>query len=156
MTIALAPERIINKGLLKGKQYNLAVPTYGVIIQQGDNHTKPSPLVTIKPGARMTRGPLTLAFGKSSLFVRIQAVQDPALCWIYAGVLVSLAGVVLMFSRFFWYRKELAVVRAQGTLYIGSSDEYFKKWGIERFFKNKDKMMPVGTDESEPQGPDHG
>jgi hypothetical protein len=156
MTIALAPERIINKGLLKGKQYNLALPTYGVVIQQGDNQTKPSPLATIKPGARMTKGPLTLAFGKSALFVKLQAVHDPALWWIYAGVVVSLAGVVLLFSRFFWYRKELAVVLAQGTLYIGSSDEYFKKWGIERFFVNKDKMMPIDIDASRPQRPDHG
>lgn len=140
MTVSLAPERIIDKGLLKGKQYNLARPLYSLVFQPEGKQAAADKAV-IKPGDKFIRGPLSLSFGLNFLFVKIQVVEDPALPFIYAGLVMSLAGAALMFSRFFWYHTELTALRMGNRMYIGASEEFFKKWGIEKFYRMREAFL---------------
>jgi hypothetical protein len=45
-----------------------------------------------------------------------------------------------MLTRFFWYRKQLAAARSGDTLVIGWQEEFFKKWGIQRFYIWKEEL----------------
>lgn len=130
LTISLDPDRTIEKGLLKGRQYNLSDPVYRVGIQQGKKQSEEKRL---GPGERTVLGPVRLALGQRGLYVRLQVIADPALPWLYGGVIIMLAGLFAMVSRFFWYEREVAALASNGRLLAGSRDEFFKKWGIARF-----------------------
>ena len=132
LAFSLDPDRTITKGLLKGRQYNLSQPSYRVVAQEG----KPREGVTglrMKPGEQAVVGPAAVALGEQSLSLRIQIVSDPGLLSLYTGLIILLAGITAMASRFFWYEREIAAVAAEGMLLIGSRDEFFKKWGVQRF-----------------------
>lgn len=150
LTFTLQPEKTIRKGLLTGKQYLLMAPQYSIKIQRPEERPE---TVTLKPGDSFTQGDLSLALGKNSFFVKVTAVYDPALFWIYSGLLAALAGLMLMLSRFFWYKKQLSAVLADNTLLIGYSEEFFKKWGIQKFQAWENELLSVckpAKDEPEP------
>ena len=44
-----------------------------------------------------------------------------------------LLGLCAMLSRFFWYERELVVAVHRGELSIGYREEFFRKWGVEKF-----------------------
>jgi hypothetical protein len=134
LTIALMPEKTIKKGLITGKQYNLRRPLYRVVLQKGEDKDKPES-VTVRPGERVTSGGDTILLGENSFFLKINSVDDPALFWIYLGSLLTLSGMVCMFSRFFWYEKQIAAVLRDNVIFIGYSEEFYKKWGILKFHR---------------------
>ncbi|MDH4162740.1 MAG: hypothetical protein OEW15_08620 [Nitrospirota bacterium] len=131
-TFSLEPDRTITKGLVTGRQYDLTAPRYRVTAQRGNVRGK-QPSAVLRPGSRAAVGPASIALGRPGLSVRIQATSDPALPFLYAGMLILLAGLGAMLSRFFWYEREFALSMDGTTLIMGCRDEFFKKWGILRF-----------------------
>src|SRR5574337_89870 len=139
LTFTLEPDRTIAKGLLKGKQYNLADPFYRIVLQSGEKKTRPETFA-MRPGERRGARALDLSLGKSVLFARLQVVRDPALGGVYTGALIALAGLALMLTRFFWFRKEMTALIGDSLLTIGYREEFFKKWGIQKFYRWKDEL----------------
>ena len=132
LTFSLQPARTIRKGFLKGKQYNLLTPLYQVVVQRGKNKL---PAIMISPGRSIYSGGDAISLGSRGLFLKVKSVYDPALPWVYAGLLVALAGMMLMVSRFFWYRKEFAATRRGHVMYVGYREEFYKKWGVQKFYR---------------------
>ena len=131
LTFSLDPDRTITKGLLTGRQYNLASPAYRVQTQAGapreDRRGK-----RMQPGDRVVLGPVQVSLGEQGLSIRLQVVADPGLPLLYAGSMILLAGLCTMLSRFFWYEREFALMVHEGALLVGARDEFYSKWGVER------------------------
>jgi len=144
MSISLAPERTITKGLLIGKQFNLNMPRYQLALQSGARDSKPV-IHLVKPLERTTSKGSTISLGKNALYIKVQAVHDPALPWIYTGLLATLVGTALMISRFFWYWTEVAVVCSGEYLLIGYRDEFYSKWGVHKFQEWKEDLAALFT-----------
>lgn len=132
LTFTLVPEKTITKGLLTGRQFSLINPAYRIILQEGKEKGNPA-TITLRPGENGISGGFNVSLGKTSLFIKVQSVYDPALRWIYAGFILFLAGLVSMSSRFFWYEKQLSVVSCDQVLLIGYREEFFRKWGVQKF-----------------------
>ncbi|MEE9523832.1 MAG: hypothetical protein V3V59_03665 [Thermodesulfovibrionales bacterium] len=132
-TFRLDPEKTIKKGLLTGKVYDLKVPTYSVVIQKGKKKDTVKKF-TMKPNESRTFEGFHLELKDQGTYVKIMAVHDPALLWIYTGIIMTLSGLTLMTTRFFWYRTELCVIYNDNKVSIGYSEEFFKKWGIQKFY----------------------
>lgn len=136
LTFTLDPDKVITKGLMTGRQYDLTRPAYRVVLQSGRGGTPHSGRVA--PGGRIRLADASVAVGPAGLFVRLQVVSDPALPFFYAGIIILLAGLAAMVSRFFWYEREIAAADDGEMLLVGRRDEYFKKWGMHRFQQWKD------------------
>jgi len=147
LTFSLDPERIITKGLMTGRQYDLAHPAYRVVLQASAGGRSEGRRV--RPGGRFELGDATLSLGTPGLFVRLQVVSDPALLLLYAGIVIALAGMAAMVSRFFWYERETVMAAEGATLLIGWRDEFFKKWGFHRFQRRKEALEQARREESE-------
>lgn len=129
--IALAPERVIRKGLLSGEVYNLMKPTY-----------------------RIDGRGMEPAFGKTGAWIRVQAVRDTGLGMVKAWLALSCAGLLAVFCNLFWYKREMAFVRNGGTLIFGYSEQYLKKWGVYRFERWRaelEAMLQSGSADSASQ-----
>jgi len=133
MTISLQPERTVTKGLIKGREYDLKNPSFHIVVQKRAAKEKIGEL-NISGAAPASTSDLPLSFGRHAFYAKIQSTSDPALPFMYAGAFVSLFGMLLMCSRFFWYGKELLAVRENDTLHVGYREEFFKKWGIQKFY----------------------
>jgi hypothetical protein len=129
LLFALEPERTIKKGLLTGKIYNLRAPGYRVSVKQDDSVE--SAVLRDNESARIAG--LQVRLDGGSLYVKVMSVSDPALVWMYAGILLGLAGAVFMPSRFFWFEKRICAVVEGDTVLLGYSEEFFRKWGILKF-----------------------
>lgn len=139
LTFTLEPDRTIARGLVTGRQYNLAAPRYRIVTREGGGKENPESVV-VRPGGRAEFGPLRVSLGKQSPFVRVRIVLDPALPWLYAGGMLTMAGSLFMLSRFFWYERKLSAIMLGGTLIVGYDEEFFKKWGIDKFQRWVDKL----------------
>lgn len=142
LTFTLHPEKTIKKGLLTGKQYFLLTPRYRIVIQK--EKEKPETVI-VQQGEGIAAGGSAVSLGKNSLFVKITSVYDPALFWIYSGFLLTLTGLLLMLTRFFWYEKELSAIMDGDMLHIGYREEFFKKWGIQKFSLWLEALLPEHT-----------
>lgn len=138
LSFTLHPEKTITKGLLKGKQFNLFKPLYHVVNQSEKKEGSGGFMVRSEES---TSGKDSVHLGKKSFFVKLHYIHDPALLWIYIGVVLTLIGAGLMFSRFFWYEKEMAAAFLNNVLYIGYREEFYKKWGIQKFYRWMDERM---------------
>ena len=138
LTFSLQPEKTISKGLLIGKQYNLETPRYRIMLQSNGAKT-PIELV-LRSNEQVAVKGAALSLGRGSRFITLHYAVDPALPFIYAGLLLLLGGGVLMVSRFFWYRKEMAAVIDADCLLIGFQEEFYRKWGILQFHRWKDEF----------------
>ena len=132
VTFSLQPERIITKGLLKGKEYDLRNPSYHIVLQNGPEK-KTIGEFTMKEEVPATVSSTAIALGKHSFYAKVRAVSDPALPLIYGGTFLTLFGMLLICSRFFWYEKELLAVQEKDTLHVGYREEFFRKWGAQKF-----------------------
>lgn len=132
ISFALQPEKTIKKGLLTGKQFDLRNLLYSVTIKNSKLN-KVTEGITLKPAVSKTIEGYEILLGDNSHFVKIQSVYDPALFWVYNGMLLLLAAILLMSSRFFWYEKQICAFIKDGEMLVGYSEEYYKKWGIQRF-----------------------
>lgn len=138
LKFALIPEKTIKKGLFTGKLFNLRSPLYSMtfvdVPDAPDAIDKP-PALSVRASSitRFQSGDVLL--GKPALSVKVQVVYDPALLWIYTGIVLTLSGMLLMFSRFFWYEKEICAVLMEDEVLIGYKEEFYKKWGIYRFHR---------------------
>lgn len=132
LAIALQPERTISKGLIKGKEFNLQTPFFHLVFQKGMKKEKIDEL-NIREGESAASSNVSIFLGRHSHYLKIQAVSDPALPFIYAGSLLTLLGIFSMFSRFFWYNKKLAAVFEGNTLHVGYQEEFFGKWASQKF-----------------------
>lgn len=140
LVFALDPDRTITKGLVTGRQYDLARPAYRVAAQEGTPREQVSGK-RMRPGERAVLGPAMVELGAQGLALGIQIVSDPGLPLLYAGVIVLLTGLCAMISRFFWYEQEIAWMARDGVLLIGSRDEFFKKWGVHRFQRWQERLV---------------
>ncbi len=59
--------------------------------------------------------------------------MDPMRSFLRAGLVMFVLGLALMPLRVFWYEMQVEVLQIEYCIIIGSSDEFFKAWGIERF-----------------------
>ncbi len=141
LTFTLHPEKTIKKGLTTGKVFNLKAPSYSVVLQKSKDKDK-SENITIKPSETASLEGVDISLDKNSLFVKMQSVYDPALLWIYTGILITLAGIILMLSRFFWYEKQICAVFTNNSVLIGYREEFYKKWGILKFHKWREDLFP--------------
>ena len=141
LTFTLHPEKTIKKGLLTGKVFNLKTLSYSVILQKGKNKHK-SENIILKPEETASSEGIKISLGKSFLFIKIQSVYDPALLWIYTAILITMAGLVLMFSRFFWYKKQICAIFINDKVLLGYTEEFYKKWGIMKFYSWIEETRP--------------
>lgn len=134
LAVALQPEKTISKGLLKGKEYNLKKPYYHIVLQKGSEKEKFGEL-NIREDETAASSGVSVSLGRHAFYLKVQAVSDPSIPFIYAGSLLILIGILLMFSRFFWYKKELSAVCKGELLHIGYKEEFFKKWASQKFHR---------------------
>lgn len=132
ITTRLMPERIVKKGLLSGSLYNLQEPL--LAIKTAGRET------LLKPGQTSVDG--SIALGESSLYALVEARRDPAVSFLKAGIFLLALGLVLYPLRLFWYERLLLAAEEEGRIVIGSTDEFFKAWGIEDF---RDMVEPLIT-----------
>ena len=132
LSVSLLPERTISKGLVKGKEYNLRNPFYQIVIQKGKEKEKIGELKIREEESETITG-ISVSLNSHAVYLKVQAVSDPSLPFIYAGSFLVLLGILLMFSRFFWYSKELSAVCENSTLHLGYQEEFFKKWASQKF-----------------------
>lgn len=142
LIVSLEPDGTVSKGLLKGKQYNLNQPFYRIAIQGGRGERTPQAF-TIRPGERRKAGSLDLSLGRSGFYAGLQIVRDPALAGVYLGCLLTLAGLLMMLSRFSWFRREMNVLSDESVVLVGYQEEFFKKWGIQKFYRWKNELVPA-------------
>lgn len=129
--ILIEPAKTMTKGLLTGKAYNLQAPRFRVKTDGADEG------VVLAPGESSGRVSLGLSAG---YFVRLMAVSDPALIWVYAGGAIFLAGIVLMLSRFFWYERRIAAGIEGDMVIMGESAELYNNWWVDRFRAMLDEL----------------
>ena len=98
LSVRLEPGKVIKKGLLTGRLYNLKNPLYRAALL--DRAGKTIGEATIRPGERARLANSELSLGAQSVFLKINAVQDPALMFVYLGVVLALLGLTLMPLRF--------------------------------------------------------
>ena len=123
--ISLAPEKTVKKGRLSGELYNLKAPSYRLKHPGKD-------ILVVSPGSHggvLTTGP-DIAAGLGDFWVRIRVVQDPGISLITWSLPVMGAGLILLFSDFFWYRREVVCLHQNQELILGYGEQYLKKWGI--------------------------
>ncbi len=122
--VSLEPAKTITKGLLTGKSYDLRSPRFRVKARALEGE------FVLGPGESSPELALGPAMG---YFVRISAVHDPALIWVYLGGATMLAGIVMMLSRFVWYRRRIEARTGGPDIMIGQSSELYGSWNVERF-----------------------
>jgi hypothetical protein len=123
----LEPEKTIKKGLLTGKLYRLDAPFYRIGLKGEDT------VMRLGPGESGGAGGLELSLGESSLYIRVLAVYDPALRWIWVGIVLALVGLALMPARFFWYEKRFHAHVSGGSVLVGYSQEFYRNWSVHKF-----------------------
>lgn len=138
-TFTLIPDKTIKKGILTGRLYNLSKVKYKLVMQKGKKNII-STMEPISPGQTVTFDNYKISLGRTSYYIIMKYVYDPGLKFLKAGLFLLTAGLVLMFSRFFWYKKDFMVIKGAGTITIGYREEFFKKWGINRFHKLLDEI----------------
>lgn len=131
VTVKLLPERTVKKGLLSGSIYNLKDPRFEIV---GDEGT-----YSLRAGETSKDG--SVALGESSLYIEIDARRDLAIPFIKAGLVLLVLGLALMPLRLFWYEMIVVAVQDGDSVILGSSDEFFKAWGIERFREWTDELI---------------
>ncbi len=134
LTFTLAPEKTIKKGILTGKLYNLKSPKYKIVLQKTDPPGKAVKAI-LSPGEVATLDNLKVSAEGFSWHVRLRRVHDPGILFLRTGLILSILGMGLLLSRFFWYRKELLITRTGKGIRVGYREEFFRKWGINRFHK---------------------
>lgn len=149
--ISLHPEKTIDKGLIKGEVFNLRQPLYRIVLKQAQVQDD-SPLeisagpgeITVGPGGAFKVKGREVVLGQSQYFARVLCVSDASLPWAMAGLVVFLAGLCLMPIRFLWYEKRLCVlIQLQNDrVLLGYSEEFFKKWGIQKFHWHAASLLP--------------
>jgi hypothetical protein len=111
LSIRLEPVKTMKKGLLTGRAYDLASPSFGILKGKGGSER----IYTPKPGRSSEEGEFEI--GEPGLYLRIQAVR----------------GSALMLLRPLWYERRFMAVEKNGRLLIGYSEEFLKKWGVYKF-----------------------
>ncbi|TAN40939.1 MAG: hypothetical protein EPN22_16640 [Nitrospirae bacterium] len=145
LVVSLDPEKTSRKGLVSGSLYDLKNPKYKIDVQK--NKKKVSEFV-LKPYEKAALGNTSVNLGGHSFFVKVTAVSDPALPWLYAGFVLIISGSGLMLSRFFWYEKKVCALAHEGRIFVGYSEEFFKKWGIMKFHNRREdieSLLQKGT-----------
>jgi hypothetical protein len=125
--IRLEPVKTMKKGLLTGRVYDLASPSFGILKGKGGSES----IFTLKPGRSSENGEFEI--GEPGLYLRIKAVRDPAIPLMKLAIAVLLAGSALMLLRPLWYERRFMAVEKNGRLLIGYSEEFLKKWGVYKF-----------------------
>jgi hypothetical protein len=136
----LAPVKTVEQGLVTGKLYDLKKPLYSLAIIDTvtGEHSKS---VEVCPTESARVGDVDITLGDNSVYIQLQAVQDPALSWLYSGMYLLVAGAALMLSRFFWYEKRLHAFRTYEAVLVGYSEEFYKKRGILKFQKLREELL---------------
>ncbi len=131
VTVKLLPERTVKKGLLSGSIYNLKNPRFEIMGAEGT--------YSLRAGETSKDG--SVALGESSLYIEIDARRDLSIPFIKAGLVLLVLGLALMPLRLFWYEMIVVAVQDGDSVILGSSDEFFKAWGIERFREWTDELI---------------
>jgi hypothetical protein len=140
LAFTITPAETVEKGIVTGKLYNLKAPLYSLAII--DTVTgEHSERVTAGPSGSAKVGDVDITLGDNSVYIQLQAVQDPGLSWLYSGMYLLVAGAALMLSRFFWYEKRLYAFRTYEAVLVGYSEEFYKKWGILKFQHLREELL---------------
>jgi hypothetical protein len=153
LSFTLEPEETISKGLLTGRLYNLRSPRYRLALKDGGEKHE----AVLGPSGSSELGGVPVSLGEKSLYVRINAVYDPALFWVYAGIVLTLLGALLVLTRFFWYERLMRAAAAEDALLIGYSEEFYRKWGVMKFQRWREELRSVlepPVEEAEPPDAD--
>ncbi|MCK4912036.1 MAG: hypothetical protein KAR83_10360 [Thermodesulfovibrionales bacterium] len=129
--VRLLPERTVKKGLLSGRLYNLKAPYFSIVTEEGEH--------ALRAGEASKDGSVEL--GKSSLYIELEVRRDAALTFVKAGLVLLVLGLALMPLRLFWYEMIIVAVQDGDSVVLGSTDEFFKAWGIERFREWTDELI---------------
>jgi hypothetical protein len=151
--LTLEPEKTISKGLLTGRLYNLGAPSYRLALKKDGERRE----IVVGSSESADIGGASLSLGSESLYIRVNTVSDPALFWVYAGVVVALLGAFLMLTRFFWYERTMCAAFADGEVLLGYSEEFYKRWGVLKFQRWRDELLSPpepGVEKSEPSDAD--
>ncbi len=140
ITLSLYPERTIKKGILTGEVYNLERFLYRVVIQRGKTKNEKA-TVLIKEGQSERLKDISIKLGDRGYFAVIKMVSDPGIWGLKAGFIIILAGLILLPFRLIWYTKELYLLPEGEGIRIGYKEEFFKKWAINRFHENIQKVL---------------
>ena len=140
LTFTLHPERKIKKGILTGEVYNLEKFLYRVVLQSGNREHKTFSSIIREGHASLVNG-VNIRLGKRGFYATIQIVRDPGLGLLRSGLMILVIGLILLPSRAFWYTREIYIVPEEQKIKIGYSEEFFKKWAINRFHRVVDDLI---------------
>ena len=105
--------------------YDLASPAFSLRPRGSD----PGSVIVVAEG----RADGGLGVAGVGLYVRVEAVDDPAMPYIRLGLALALGGALLMLTRLFWLRTLIAATIVDGHVILGYSSEYYRKWSVYRF-----------------------
>lgn len=119
--IALAPGKVITKGLLRATSYDLTTPG---ITTTYEHEAAPD---TLHPGDSFHAGSIDTGWVLQPLtpYVRIEALRNPAHMMLRVSLWLTALALVLMLMRIVWYREEIVLMSGK-VFYRG---EFFSEWG---------------------------
>ncbi|RMG69246.1 MAG: hypothetical protein D6710_09190 [Nitrospirae bacterium] len=140
LTLTLYPERTIKKGILTGRQYNLKELTFKVLVQKNKKILAEG---LIKEGQTGRLAGWEIGIPKGGYYAELLIVKDPVYPLLLAGLGLLLSGLFLMPVRFFWFKKELLFEPAGELIRVGYSEEFYKRWAVNRFHRLFDDLSIV-------------
>lgn len=143
LSVALVPHKRFKKGLLEAASYDLAKPSYGLSLLSAEGPGG-GESVGARPGESVALGSVEMRLGPESYYIELQAVRDPALPWLYAGLLTALLGCALMPLRLLWYERRAYAFLTYETVFLGYSEEFFDKWGVMKFHRLTEELINGG------------
>ena len=152
LSFTLIPASTIANGLVAGKVFELRDPLYRLDLIDASAPEAVPESVNAGPGESTTLGGVDLTLGTAGNYVRVMVVSDPAIWWLYAGLAITMASLVLGLTRLFWYERRACVLRTYDAILIGQTEEFYKKWGIWKFQRLKAGLLPTPA-EPEPEDP---
>jgi|GEM_PF-2002189 len=135
--VSLYPEKTVSKGRLSGELFNIAQPSY--LLEQTETE---GVVVSISPAGQEDSGG-ALQGSQTAYWARIRAVRDPGLILIHGSLSLIGAGLLLLATNFFWYRREVVFIRGEREIVVGYREQYLKKWGIQRFYRWKEELSMI-------------
>jgi len=139
LDIRIEPEKIIKRGLLTGRLYNLKNPLYHISFLDGSGKAVDEAI--LRQAEEKALNGINLSLGSQGIFIKLISIYDPTLMFIYIGLILILLGVFLMPLRFFWYERRMCASPMGDETMIGYSEEIFSKWGIERFHRKIEGVL---------------
>ncbi len=133
LEVRLKPEKTVKRGRLEGRWFNLRAPLVE-IVRSGEPRSYGGGEAGDEVKVSVT--------GPGRLWVTLETIEDPGLDILAVGAIALGLSLLGMAFRPFWYRRTVVFAMEVDGPVFGYGEEFFKKWGILRFYRWKEEFLP--------------